>query len=285
MTQSQLPVIRPVSEAMRRMLWVASVLVFIAGAQLLILTEDTDTFFAWTIEPPLTAAFLGGCYWSAGILEYMASRERVWANARIAVPAVLLFTILTLVATLLHLDRFHLNSTNFLTLGATWAWIAIYAFVPILMSLFLVRQLREPGGDPPRQAPLPIWLRSIIIVQTAVMILFGLALFLAPQPTLVLWPWQLTPLTSRAVAAWLLGLGIAAGQIVWENDYVRVRVLPMTVITFSVLQFLALARYPSNMNWGTLNAWLYILFLLSFLAVGVYAWYASRQIGRGPISP
>src|SRR5436309_8561225 len=33
-----------------------------------------------------------------------------WANARVAVPAIWLFTALTLVATLLHFDQFHFSS-------------------------------------------------------------------------------------------------------------------------------------------------------------------------------
>ena len=41
---------------MRGLLWVAGVLVFLAGVQLLFFTERTATHFAWTIQPPLTAA-------------------------------------------------------------------------------------------------------------------------------------------------------------------------------------------------------------------------------------
>jgi hypothetical protein len=44
---------------MRGLLLAAGALVFLAGFQLFILTEQTDLYFAWTIQPPLTAAFLG----------------------------------------------------------------------------------------------------------------------------------------------------------------------------------------------------------------------------------
>src|SRR6059036_4136919 len=101
------PVVRPVIAPMRWLLYAASTLVFLAGLQLTVFTEQTDTYFAWTISPPLTAAFLGAAYWAAVPVEVIAAREKVWAKARVAVPAIWLFTTLTLLATLLHFDKFH----------------------------------------------------------------------------------------------------------------------------------------------------------------------------------
>ncbi len=50
------------------------------------------------------------------------------------------------------------------------------------------------------------------------MIGFGGALFLAPELAGPLWPWALTILTARMLGAWLIGLGLAAAQALWEND-------------------------------------------------------------------
>ena len=86
------------------MLLTASILVFLVGVQLSILTERTQSFIACTIRSPLTAAFLGAAYWSSLSLDLLASRQRIWSRARIAVPAVLAFTGLTLVVSLIHLD-------------------------------------------------------------------------------------------------------------------------------------------------------------------------------------
>jgi len=37
------------------------------------------------------------------------------------------------------------------------------------------------------------------------------------------WPWQLTPLTAQATGAWLISLGVAAGQALAERDARRLR--------------------------------------------------------------
>jgi hypothetical protein len=213
------------------------------GVQLFVLSEHTDRYFAWTIDVPLTAAFLGAGYWASVALEWLAAREASWARARIAVPAVFVSTTLTLVATLVHLDLLHLGGENSLmTRTVTWAWLAIYIFVPLAMLVLIARQLRPPGEDLSRGLPLSYWMRTVLSVQAAVFLGLGVALFIDPERSASLWPWALTPLTSRAVAAWLLGIAVAAGQTVWENDAHRVRVAFISYVALGVLQLVALVR-------------------------------------------
>src|SRR5918994_5038021 len=77
-------------------------------------------------------------------LEVGAARAARWSGARIAVPAVFVFTTVTLVVTLVHLDSFHLDGDlPFATRAVTWAWLAIYAAVPVLMVAATVSQRRE----------------------------------------------------------------------------------------------------------------------------------------------
>jgi len=46
----------------RLILYVASFLVLSVGLSLYLLSGQTETYFSWTINPPLTAAFLGAGY-------------------------------------------------------------------------------------------------------------------------------------------------------------------------------------------------------------------------------
>jgi hypothetical protein len=95
---------------MRGLLLIASILVLLISITLIFLPRRTDTYFSWTVNPPITAAFLGSAYLSSYLLEFFGSRKKLWARARIAIPAVLLFTTLTLIATLIHLDKIHIGS-------------------------------------------------------------------------------------------------------------------------------------------------------------------------------
>src|SRR4029077_4669908 len=138
---------KPLVRGMRWLLYTAAVLVLLAGFQLFVFTARSGTFFGWTILNPLDAAFLGAAYWASVAIEILSGRQRVWANARIAVPTVLVFTVLTLVASLLHLDKFHLGAA--FAAGprlVTWAWLGIYVLVPLLMVFVLIVQARTPGS-------------------------------------------------------------------------------------------------------------------------------------------
>ena len=115
------------------MLAAAALLVFIIGLPTYLLPEETATLFSWTVNPPITAAFLGGGYLTSMLVEFLASRERTWANARIAVPAVLLFSTLTSIVTFRHLDKFHFGSGfSVLTQLIAWVWLVVYVVVPPL---------------------------------------------------------------------------------------------------------------------------------------------------------
>jgi hypothetical protein len=261
---------------MRWLLYAASGLVFLAGFQLFILTEYTDKYFAWTINPPITAAFLGGSYWASVAVELIAARERFWARARIAIPAVWLFTTLTLIVTLIHIDKFHFNSPDLIPRFAAWFWLAIYAGVPIAMLLVLITQRRLQGGDPPRELPFPIWLRIILPAQGAIMLIVGASLFASTSTTISIWPWKLTLLTGRAIGAWLLAVGVAAFHAMWENDLYRIRPLGGGFAVIGVLEIVALLRYPQSLDWTLTQTWVYLIIILTVLVVGVYALIRSR---------
>lgn len=260
--------VRHLLPGMRYLLVVAGVLVFIAGLQLFVFSEETARYFAWTIDPPLTAAFLGAGYWASVALEWLAAREATWARARVAVPAVFTFTTLTLVATLLHLDRFHLGDPSFVTEAATWGWIGIYVAVPPAMAVLWALQVRAPGGDGARTAPVPVPVRLVLGVHALAFLAVGAVLFVAPERTATLWPWLLTPLTARAVAGWLLGIGVAAAHVLRENDVARARPAFYAYVALGVLQLVALARYSSDVEWGSPSAWVFVTIIASMLVTG-----------------
>jgi hypothetical protein len=267
---------------MHRLLVTAAVLVLLAGYQLFVLTGRTGTFFAWTIANPLAAAFLGAGYWASVSIEALSGRQRLWANARIAVPAVFVFTVLTLVATLMHLGQFHLGARYATgTRIVTVAWFAIYILVPLLMLVVLAVQARAPGADPPRSAGLPAWIYAVLAVQAIVLLGFGVALFAIPTRTAPLWPWKLTPLVAQATGAWLVSLGVAAVHALLERDARRLRPAAVGYVLLALLLSIALARYPNRFAWHSASGIIYLIFLATMLLTGV-VWLAR---GRSRTEP
>jgi hypothetical protein len=242
------------------LLQLAAVLV-IVGFPLFVLSSQTDEYFAWTIQPPLTAAFLGANYWGSAVLAALCARERTWAAARVTIPGIFVAGTLLLVATLLHIEPFHMDTAR------GWIWVILYAGLPPAVALVVIVQRREPGDDPPRKAPLSRAARAVLLAQAAVFLGVGGALFIAPADTASIWPWELRDLAARAVAAWLLAIGTTILASLRENDWSRLTAPMAGYAAIAALQLLALARY-SDTPQDDASAWLYLAFALSVLVVG-----------------
>ena len=257
---------------MRSILIAASILVLGVGFPLFLFPKNTDVDFAWTINPPIMAAALGASYLASSILEVLAARARIWINARVAVPAVLIFTVLTLGITLLHIDRFHLFANSLSARFVAWVWLAVYVIVPIIMGMAWFRQTRVRGPDLPPAAPISTVPRVLWILSGAILMCGGVYLLVAPADAAAFWPWSLTPLTGRAVGAWLVGLGVLSAHAGLENDMARLFPVFPAMTLFALLHGIVLIRFRDELDWTRLSAWLYGLALTGWLGVGLYNW-------------
>jgi hypothetical protein len=235
-------------------LLVGSVLVFFAGLQLYGLSTRTDDLFAWTIAVPLMAAFIGGFYWGALPLALGCALEKTWVFARTGTLGITAFLWATLAATLLHIDKFHIHGDPWRAQSAAWLWISIYVAVPVLLTIGVVLQFTMRGQDPPRTAPFTMWYRALLLIMGAGIASVAIALIARPLSVDGWWPWALTPLTARALGAWILGLGVVWLWATYENDYFRIRLALRTYLWLVALLFLALMRYSDDLRSGSRTA-------------------------------
>ena len=253
---------------------VAAVLAVIAGILLFIGAAETDRFFSWDIAPPLTAAFLGAAYWAAAVLLGWSARRETWAEARIAVPPVLSIAVLLLLATLLHLDKFDLESLF------GWFWLVVYCIVPPLLVFVVWRAPRDQPGAVAAGPPLSPWLRLALGVQAVLMVGFGAALLIAPVDAASVWPWPLTELTGRAIGAFLAGFGIAAAFAIRENDLLRMRGAALAYAALGALELLALVVHSSDVTGSGAEVAVYLAVWVGVLGVGAYGSVRSASASR-----
>ncbi|WP_147331961.1 hypothetical protein [Geodermatophilus marinus] len=261
---------------MRVLLVAFSLLTALAVGSLFVLADQTDETFAWTIQPPLTAAFLGSGYGAGFVLVVLSLRDGVWARTRVPLLTILAFVVLTLVATLLHIDRFHMAEEfadrGALAQGAAWFWLAIYVVVPVAMLALLLPQERAPGVDPAARAPVPRWLRAALAVESAVLVVVGAALFVAPATTGAWWPWELSPLTARVVAAWLVAFGLATALAAVGGDLERLRTAAIAYTVFGVLVAISLVRFAGTVQWEEPSAWVMVVMVVAVVLTGAAGW-------------
>jgi len=86
---------------------------------------------------------------------------------------------------------------------------------------------------------------------------------------MALWPWTLTPLTARVIASALLTIGVTAIAMLRENDFRRSRLAAIAFVGYGILQAVNLFRFPNEVAWGQIGAWLYVALLLMILVTGI----------------
>jgi hypothetical protein len=262
----------PIGPELRLLFGAFAVLAVGAFFLLFVLSEQTDDWFSWTIKPPLTAAFLGASYLAALVLFAWTAARGDWASAQATLVPVSVIAVLLGVATIIHDDRFHDDLFG-------WFWKTAYVIAPIAIVAAVALQLRRPA-DAGRRArvPLPSALRGLLTVQGAVMLAVGLYLFAAPESADVLWPWNLTPLTARAIGAFVVGFGASALHAAIVDDLPSFEGAALAYAVLGALELVALARYTGDLTGADLDSLLYVGLLVTVLLAGLAGWLGARRL-------
>ena len=212
---------RALLPATRGLLGAFTALTGLAVIALLLRADATDQYFAWTISPPISAAFLGSGYAAGCVLVVLSLRSGDWQVVRGPILTILVFTVLTLAASLLHLGRFHFHAGPRVAMFAAWWWTAVYVLLPPAMVAAVLLQDRRSPRREAHRTPVPRGLALPLAAEGVVMLAAGAALFADPGVARTVWPWPLTPLVARAVAAWLVAFAAAAGLALRDGDLAR----------------------------------------------------------------
>jgi hypothetical protein len=276
---------RPLHSGMRNLLGAFAVLTALATGALFVLAESTEETFAWTIQPPLTAAFIGAGYAAGFVLVVLSLRDPVWAHSRVPVLTIFVFVVLTLAATLLHINRMHFDDDfgglDLLAKAAAWFWLAVYVVVPVAMLILILAQERAPGDDPPPRHPVPVLLRVALAVESAVLLVVGALIYVHPANAASLWPWVMLPFTARVVAAWLVAFGVATALAAVAGDLRRLRTAAIAYTLFGALVLVAVARFPGTLDWNHPSAWLFVAMAVAVVVTGAAGWRAAPRPAVG----
>lgn len=252
---------------------VVIVILVFAWIVLYLLPTQTDHRFAWTIAPTMTAMVMGAGYGSAVYFFLRLLAERRWHRVTLGFFPITVFTWMMLGATFLHWDRFHHGSLPF----RMWFWI--YLITPVLVpAVWLINRRRDPRTLEVRDAQFPRWVRSAMIVIGVGMLGIAAWLYVWPESAIGTWPWALTPLTSRAMAAFVALPGVAWLAIAADGRWSAARVMLTTVALGLILLLVAVARAWDEFDHGNPLTIAYVIGLVATLGtIGVLGlWMRDR---------
>jgi hypothetical protein len=217
---------------------------------------ETKNNFAWPIQPVVTAALFGVFYFATTPTLILTLFAKRWEIVRVIVIPAIIFTTLELIATFLHWEKFLVGTRGF------YVWFASYLLPPpIFLATYLWQQRRASPLH--FDDPLSSGFRRLLQILGGIIVLISVVSFIHPAFLISVFPWKLTPLTTRALCGYLSLVGTLLLSIAHENDRARVRICsPMLLLIFPIA-IIQVARYATEVNWANPASWiLLILFAL-----------------------
>jgi peptidoglycan/LPS O-acetylase OafA/YrhL len=260
---------------------VAAVVILIlvlAWIVLFLFPEDTAHRFAWTVDSRMTAMLMGAGYGSAIYFFVRVMIERRWHRVSLGFLPTTVFTWMMLGATLLHWDKFRHGSNPFLL----WLWV--YLATPIVVpAIWLLNRPHDPRSLEERDARIPRWTRRAMAVAGLGMAAIAVWLYVAPPSAAAVWPWPLTPLTARAVAAFVALPAVAWVAIAVDGRWSAARVMLGTVALGLVLLLVAVVRSWNEFDPSNPLRIGYVIGLAGTLvAIGILTVQTRRTIRADP---
>ena len=228
--------------------------------------------FAWAIQPPMTAMFMGAGYIGGAWLFINAIFGRRWHRVAPGFLPVTTFASAMLLATMLHWDVFDPGHFPFIL------WMALYVVTPFLVPLvWLLNRSADPETPEEGDVTVPRIARWSLLGLGVVLLAFALGGFVLPSWLIGLWPWTLSPLTARIISGWLglLGVGgiVISTDTRWSAWKVGLQSIGIWHLLVVVAAFIRAADFPNGLaNW-------YLVSVLVALA-GIVALYLMMERQR-----
>ena len=261
---------KPLSPFAKLVLLGAGGLAVIAGPILYLFPYDTEAYFAWAIQHPLTPVYMGASYF-AGIGNLLAIRANRWSLARVQLPAIIVFSFLMLVATLLHIPIFNWSHP------IAWAWLAVYIVSPIaalLVWLQMEKGFHAPAFESNR---LPALFSPVTLALTILYGVIGLGLFLLPNQMAALWPWSLTPLTSRVIGGWWFSGAALQFMLMQQKTLHTAHIGLFANVLVTSLLLIGALIHRDDFDGPQISIWLYLLSNLVLGGFSAYSWIQSAK--------
>jgi len=266
------------SDVMRATRWLAAFIIpflILAILALLGFPDDTRDNFAWNIQPPLTAMVLGATY-AAGIWFFVrVIQAQRWRQVRVGFPAIGSFATLLGITTFLHWDRFIHQNPGFV------GWTALYITTPFLVfgAWFLQRRIDSDRHLPESTFPPPV--RLVLGALGAGEIALAVALFVAPTDIGQVWPWTVTALTGRSLAAIFTLSGVVSLEIARDGRWSVARYLLEAQAIWLGVVLVSIVRDLADFHF-TIFGWMFLVGLGALLAftAGVYIAFLRLTSGR-----
>lgn len=242
--------IRPFTRALAAI--VVPVLIAAFG-MLYFFPHNSDALFAWPVGPTMTAMMLGATYLGGAYFFLWVLFGSRWQEVKLGFLPVSAFAAILGISTLLHWDRFTAGHISFIL------WALLYFTLPFLLPLAWYRnQSSVTDGERRDELRLSRPVRALFAALGVVLTAASMLLLMTPELMIPIWPWALTPLTARVVAAMFVLPGLVGLGLALDGRWRTARHIMPAQALATALILLAVVRAAGEVDWSSLGAWLFV---------------------------
>jgi peptidoglycan/LPS O-acetylase OafA/YrhL len=219
----------------------------------------TADLWAWTIEPDLTPIFLGAGYGAGAYFFFRTFRSEEFHPSSAGIFGAAFFAALMLIATLIHWDRFNHGDAPLIGAIVFYGWVAVYIVSPVVVFALWWFNRRTDSGEPaPGEPIVPAWVRRMAQAVAAGAFLAAAVFFLAPATAIDVWPWTLTPLTSRVLGSFTAQVGVGALLLSLDPRWSAWKLIVQTFLIATALLLIGAIRAWNDFDTANPLTYLYV---------------------------
>lgn len=178
--------------------------------------EHVDKAIPWLV-PPLHARFIGAIYLSGVIIMGSSIMARQYADVRVVVFMIGIWTGSLFVISLFHLSEFDFSH------GPVLFWFGAYIIYPVI-AFWLTWIHRNTQNEDSASPTLPNWIRNYFLAQGTIVTILALALLLAPEGMVNVWPWKITAMLAQIYSGPFLAYGVGSLLLGRQRTMSEVRI-------------------------------------------------------------
>src|SRR5215207_7038246 len=247
--------------------WAALVVFAILVPALVILwglPDRTADAWAWTIQPDLTPIFLGAGYGAGAYFFLRTFLSDQFHPSAAGIFGAAFFATFMLIATLIHWDRFNQGDAPLIGALVFYGWVAVYIISPfVVLGLWWFNRRTDSGDPAPGEAIVPERVRRI-------------------AQAIAVWPWDLTPLTSRVIGSFTAQVGVGALLISLDSRWSAWKLIVETFFVATALLLIGALRAWDDFD--TDNALTYF-YLGGLVTADIALLFLYRSMSRQQKSP
>ena len=223
------------------------------------LPSRTADAWSWTIKPDLTPIFLGAGYGAGAYFFLRTFLAKRFPPSSAGIFGAAFFAALMLVATLIHWDKFNHGDAPPIGALVFYGWVGVYIVSPfVVFGLWLANRRTDSGNAAPGEPIVPVGARRAAQAVAAGAFVAGAVLFLAPEQAMDIWPWQLTPLTSRVLGSFTAQVGVGALLLSLDRRWGAWKLIVETFFVATALLLVGAIRAWDDFDRDNLMTFVYV---------------------------